>query len=88
MDCSVNIDNDQFDLSSKDILQALKAKEDGNICYKDGKYDSSIEFYSKAISLCPLDDNVNMTVFLGNRYSIIDSNAILLIFKELQDILQ
>jgi tetratricopeptide (TPR) repeat protein len=53
----------------KDISLALKAKEDGNAFFRDKDYDGAITLYSQAIAYCPCDDenNVNMSVFLGNR---------------------
>ncbi len=48
--------------SSKAIESAEKNKNEGNTFYKAGKYRESIDFYTKAIELCP-----NNASYYGNR---------------------
>lgn len=53
----------------KDILLANLAKEEGNGYFRTKDYDSAIASYSRAVVLCPTDDEhkENLSVFLGNR---------------------
>ena len=53
----------------KDILIALDAKEEGNNLFRNKQYDEALEFYSKAITYCPEDDEnkENLATFYGNR---------------------
>ncbi|CAI9722518.1 mitochondrial import receptor subunit TOM70 [Octopus vulgaris] len=45
---------------------ALKAKEEGNVFFKSGKYNEAIESYTKAISLCS-DNKLQLATFYQNR---------------------
>lgn len=53
----------------KDILIALDAKEEGNNLFRNKQYDEALEFYSKAITYCPEDEEnkENLATFYGNR---------------------
>ena len=76
----LNISNDNDDLSDqninktgyeyiKDIEKSLQAKEEGNNLFRNKEYDESLEYYSKAITYCPEDDEnkENLATFYGNR---------------------
>ena len=68
-------DDDIVEVSSssvaaeKNLVQANEAKEEGNSCFRVKDYDNAISMYSRAIVLCPTDDEHNETlaVFYGNR---------------------
>ena len=47
--------------------QAVKHKESGNDCFKNGKYDTAIEFYSQAIEVCPKENITDLSQFYQNR---------------------
>lgn len=47
--------------------QAVKNKESGNACFKNGKYDTAIEFYDKAIDICPRTNSTDLSQFYQNR---------------------
>lgn len=47
--------------------QAVKQKEQGNDCFKNGKYDTAIEFYTKAIEICPQENTCDLSQFYQNR---------------------
>ena len=53
----------------KDIILATVAKEEGNAFFRTKDYDSAISSYSRAVTLCPTDDEhkETLSVFLGNR---------------------
>ena len=53
----------------KSIVLANEAKEEGNSCFRVKDYDNAIAMYSRAIVLCPTDDEHKDTlaVFYGNR---------------------
>ena len=60
---------------------ALDAKEEGNNLFRNGLYDEALEFYSKAITYCPEDDEnkENLATFYGNRsaaYFILDEHEL------------
>lgn len=38
------------------LTDSLSAKELGNNCFREKEYDLAIENYSKAISICPQND--------------------------------
>lgn len=46
---------------------AVKHKESGNDCFKNGKYDSAIEFYNQAIEICPQANTTDLSQFYQNR---------------------
>jgi len=54
---------------TKDIHIALDAKEEGNNLFRNKQFDESLEFYSKAITYCPEDEEnkENLATFYGNR---------------------
>jgi tetratricopeptide (TPR) repeat protein len=54
---------------AKDITLANEAKEEGNNFFRTKDFDSAISSYSRAITLCPIDDDYKevLSVFLGNR---------------------
>jgi tetratricopeptide (TPR) repeat protein len=71
----VNLD-DEYDNScsdlphvEKDIALANEAKEEGNNYFRSKDYDNAISSYSRAVNLCPVDDENKeaLSVFLGNR---------------------
>lgn len=47
--------------------QAVEHKESGNACFKEGKYDTAIEFYDKAIEVCPESKSTDLSQFYQNR---------------------
>ncbi|KAL5279699.1 TOMM70A family protein [Megaselia abdita] len=49
------------------LKQAVLYKDEGNSCFKSGKYDEAIKFYEKAIEKCPEENNVDMAIFYQNR---------------------
>lgn len=64
-------DNSCSDLPhvEKDIALANEAKEDGNNYFRSKDYDNAISSYSRAVNLCPVDDENKeaLSIFLGNR---------------------
>lgn len=42
-------------------------KNEGNICFKKAKYDEAIEWYSKAIEVCPASNVVDLSTYYQNR---------------------
>ena len=68
-------DDDIVEISSssvtaeKNLVHANEAKEEGNSCFRVKDYDNAISMYSRAIVLCPTDDEHKETlaVFYGNR---------------------
>lgn len=49
------------------LKQALLFKDEGNACFKSGKYDEAIKFYEKAIEKCPEENKTDMAIFYQNR---------------------
>lgn len=49
------------------LKQAQIYKNDGNTCYRKGKYDEAIAFYDKAIEKCPLENKTDLAIFYQNR---------------------
>jgi len=47
--------------------KAVKYKESGNDCFKNGKYDGAIELYDKAIEICPKSNSIDLSQFYQNR---------------------
>jgi len=47
--------------------KAVKYKESGNECFKNGRYDAAIELYDKAIEICPKSNNIDLSQFYQNR---------------------
>jgi len=65
----------------KDFEKALAAKEEGNDFFRSKEYDDALESYSRAIALCPEDDEHKDTLatFYGNRsaaYSSIEEHEL------------
>lgn len=71
----VNLDDEQNNSCSemqdveKNVDLANEAKEEGNNYFRAKDYDNAISSYSRAVSLCPTDDEHKelLSVFLGNR---------------------
>lgn len=54
--------------SIKSLLeQATQHKNDGNVCFKKGKYDEAIKLYDKAIDTCPRENANDLSTFYQNR---------------------
>ena len=53
----------------KSLEQAVEAKEEGNVFFRNKEYDDALESYSKAITFCPEDDEHKETLatLYGNR---------------------
>lgn len=72
---SISIDGDTANgikepVKAKELTpfeQAVKHKESGNDCFKNGKYDAAIEFYNKAIEICPSSKSTDLSQFYQNR---------------------
>lgn len=61
----VDVDNEIY--IEKDLILALKYKEEGNKFFREKNYDEAIDNYTLAINYCPIDDLENISIFLGNR---------------------
>lgn len=46
---------------------AQQSKAQGNKCFKEGKYEEAIQFYTEAIKTCPPDVKADMSTFYQNR---------------------
>lgn len=46
---------------------ATQHKNDGNVCFKKGKYDEAIKHYDLAIAECPTSSPVDLSTFYQNR---------------------
>lgn len=73
-DKSISIDGD--DKLPKDKVEAKKKtpleeaiafKNDGNVRFKNGKYNEAIECYNKAIETCPTTHPYDLSTFYQNR---------------------
>ncbi|XP_067623529.1 mitochondrial import receptor subunit TOM70 [Eurosta solidaginis] len=49
------------------LKEATMYKNEGNICYRNGKYDEAISFYDKAIDKCPAENRTDLAIFYQNR---------------------
>ncbi|XP_018804478.1 PREDICTED: mitochondrial import receptor subunit TOM70 [Bactrocera latifrons] len=49
------------------LKEATMYKNDGNVCYRNGKYDEAISFYDKAIDKCPIENRTELAIFYQNR---------------------
>lgn len=49
------------------LEQAAEHKNQGNICFKKAKYDEAIEHYDRAIDVCPVANNIDLSTFYQNR---------------------
>lgn len=47
--------------------QAIEFKNDGNVRFKNGKFNEAIEFYDKAIQTCPDTHPTDLSTFYQNR---------------------
>mmetsp|Transcript_23207 Transcript_23207/g.38703 ORF Transcript_23207/g.38703 Transcript_23207/m.38703 type:complete len:268 (+) Transcript_23207:52-855(+) len=53
----------------KNLEEALAAKEEGNEYFRSKDFDEALEYYSRAIELCPDEEEYkeNLSTFYGNR---------------------
>ncbi|ETV68683.1 hypothetical protein H257_15485 [Aphanomyces astaci] len=60
---------DELSVETKDVKKASEAKEQGNEFFKAGRYLDAYDLYSKALRLCPLEDEYayNKAVYFSNR---------------------
>ncbi|XP_053960136.1 mitochondrial import receptor subunit TOM70 [Anastrepha ludens] len=49
------------------LKEATMYKNEGNVCYRNGKYDEAISFYDKAIDKCPPENRTDLAIFYQNR---------------------
>ncbi|XP_011199679.2 mitochondrial import receptor subunit TOM70 [Bactrocera dorsalis] len=49
------------------LKEATMYKNEGNVCYRNGKYDEAISFYDKAIDKCPIENRTDLAIFYQNR---------------------
>ncbi|XP_055382740.1 mitochondrial import receptor subunit TOM70 [Condylostylus longicornis] len=49
------------------LKEAQIHKNDGNVCYRQGKFDEAIKFYDKAIEKCPKENKTDLAIFYQNR---------------------
>ena len=58
-----------YPVIEKNLDLANEAKEEGNSFFRTKDYDNAISMYSRAIVLCPTDDDhkETLSVFYGNR---------------------
>ncbi|XP_073826567.1 translocase of outer membrane 70 [Musca autumnalis] len=49
------------------LKEATMFKNEGNVCYRNGKFDEAISFYDKAIDKCPKDNKSDLAIFYQNR---------------------
>lgn len=49
------------------LKEATNYKNEGNVCYRKGKYDEAILFYDKAIDKCPPENHNDLAIFYQNR---------------------
>ncbi|XP_005180226.1 mitochondrial import receptor subunit TOM70 [Musca domestica] len=49
------------------LKEATMFKNEGNACYRNGKFDEAISFYDKAIDKCPKDNKTDLAIFYQNR---------------------
>lgn len=60
------LEKNQFNKLSP-FEKAVKFKESGNESFKNGKYDTAIELYDKAIEICPKTNAIDLSQFYQNR---------------------
>ncbi|CAK4633622.1 hypothetical protein LEN26_002019 [Aphanomyces euteiches] len=60
---------EELTIEKKDVKLASQAKEEGNELFKAGRYLDAHDLYSKALRLCPTDDEYayNKAVYFNNR---------------------
>lgn len=49
------------------LKEATMYKNEGNVCYRNGKFDEAISFYDKAIDKCPIENRADLATFYQNR---------------------
>uniref|UniRef100_A0A1A9Z8Q3 Mitochondrial import receptor subunit TOM70 n=1 Tax=Glossina pallidipes TaxID=7398 RepID=A0A1A9Z8Q3_GLOPL len=49
------------------LKEATIYKNEGNACYRNGKFDEAIIFYDKAIDKCPSEHKADLAIFYQNR---------------------
>lgn len=49
------------------LKEATTFKNEGNVCYRNGKFDEAISFYDKAIDKCPKENKTDLAIFYQNR---------------------
>lgn len=49
------------------LKEATMYKNEGNVCYRNGKFDEAISFYDKAIDKCPPESKSDLAIFYQNR---------------------
>lgn len=67
---SISLDESQSKGKKADespLEQAQRYKNEGNICFKRGKYDEAITHYNKAIEACPKEFTTDLATFYQNR---------------------
>ena len=49
------------------LKEATMYKNEGNSCFRNGKYDEAISFYDKAIDKCPPENSADLAICYQNR---------------------
>ncbi|OQR81328.1 hypothetical protein THRCLA_11825 [Thraustotheca clavata] len=60
---------EELSIDTKDVKLASEAKEEGNKYFKEGRYLDAYDLYTKAIELCPVEEDYayNRAVYSSNR---------------------
>lgn len=77
-DKTISLDGDERSRSSQDAIakkktpltpleEAQKHKNEGNVFFRDGKYDQAIKEYDLAIEKCPIVEINDLSTFYQNR---------------------
>lgn len=59
--------NKQEEATTSPLKEATMYKNEGNACYRKGKFDEAISFYDKAIEKCPQENKTDLAIFYQNR---------------------